>query len=103
MALVQPDLSWWLSLAHFNPIFFKADIRVFQGSKVDVKANFKKCFMHVSMKCQEGEEHFKTIQRKSYSMRTLHSWSKKIPTLGIHVIEAYTRGAKNIFFSVIPV
>ena len=27
----------------------------------------------------------------SYSMRTLHSWSKKIPALGIHVIKAYTK------------
>ena len=26
----------------------------------------------------------------SYSMRTLHSWSKKIPGLGIRVIKAYT-------------
>ena len=26
----------------------------------------------------------------SYSIRTLHSWSKKFPALGIHVIVAYT-------------
>ena len=28
--------------------------------------------------------------KSSYSMRTLRSWSKKIPALGIHVIKAYT-------------
>merc|ERR1712081_25925 len=28
--------------------------------------------------------------KSSYSIRTLCSWSKKIPALGIHVIKAYT-------------
>ena len=28
--------------------------------------------------------------KSSYSIRTLRSWSKKIPALGIHVIKAYT-------------
>ena len=32
----------------------------------------------------------RNILKLSYSVRTLRSWSKKIPALGIHVIKAYT-------------
>ena len=35
----------------------------------------------------------------SYSMRTMHSWSKKNPALGIHVIEAYTEFQQCPFFT----
>ena len=37
-----------------------------------------------------GHLWLRNFLKSSYSIRTLRSWSKKIPALGIHVIKAYT-------------